>query len=380
MIISSFHPAIGGSEVQAQRISKAFIESGQTVYVLTRRFGERLPQGLTPNDSLHGIPIVRLSSRGPKKLGSLTFLVLGLYYLLRFGRRDIYHAHSSGAPAWIAVLAARLLKGHSIIKLRGGRCHYEEQLSTKWRQWLLITQCRLADHIIVVNSDVEKLLKEHLRIPDKRISRIPNAVDASKYSPVTEDKKKNIRTKLNYPINKLIALSVGRLEHVKGSDILLRAWSRLDLETRANSLLLLVGDGGDRDRLIKLLPSLEIAESVVLVGAQENVADYYTLADFFLLPSRMEGFSNALLEAMASGLPVLASDTGGAKDLIQAGINGLLFPSGNDEQLTEKIELMLSIQDHWALMGDNARRTVIEYADLKQVAEQVNDLYRKLSQ
>lgn len=377
MLIPTYYPVIGGAQSQVHRLSKVLQAHDWSVQVLTRQHSYAHPQGLPASDMMEGTPIVRLYSRGGTMLGSLFYLIGGLWYLLRYGRRSIYHAHDIGASGWLAVAAGRLLGGRSIIKLRTGCYAYRQLLTSRRGRWPFLTLLRLADRVVVVNSEVEELMAE-LGIPAKRVVRIPNTVDINQFSFISPEEKLKTRLKLNLAVDETIVLYVGRLEQLKGVDILLQAWAGLPENIRGRARLLLVGDGPERERLLALKRSLEIDPSVDLLGERQNVLDYYHAADIFVLPSRTEGLSNALLEAMACGLPAIASDVGGAVDLIQPGQNGILFKSEEQADLARHLIELLKTPDLWQPMGLRARDSVIQYANLPLVLERLQWVYQDL--
>jgi glycosyltransferase involved in cell wall biosynthesis len=375
MLISGFYPGIGGGERQAQRLSKALIASGWSVRVLTRRHtGYPDWPDLPPKDVVDGIPLTRLYSRGSLKIGASLYVLNGLWHLLRRGRSGIYHAHDIGTVGWLAVAARYLLGGRCFIKLRSGRLYYKQQYASLLARWQFSTLLRLADKVIVVNSEVEQLLSE-MGIPEQRVIRIPNSVDTDNFRPPSAEEKLAVRRRLGLSVYKAVLLYVGRLDPIKGVDVLLRAWALVPEHLRAHSQLVLVGDGAERENLLHLANSLNMQESVSLTGLQQAVRDYYWASDVFVLPSRTEGMSNSMVEAMACGLPVVASNVGGALDLVQADGNGLLFESEDQRDLAQKLGLMLNMADRWPDMGTQARQMVTTYADLDSVVLRLTEPY-----
>lgn len=297
--------------------------------------------------------------------------------MLRHGRNCIYHAHDVGVAGWLAVAAKYLLGGRCLIKLRTGRLAYEQYLSSgiarQQFSWLL----RLADKVIVVNSEVEALLLS-LGIPDERIVRIPNGVDSGFFRPPTADEREAARRELGFCPDEVIVLYVGRFEHWKGVDVLIRAWARLPDLGEKKARLVLVGDGPERDRLMEMVASYRLQDSVLPAGAQQDVRRYYWAADCFVLPSRTEGLSNALIEAMACGLPVIASRTGGALDTVSEGENGYLFGVDDEDDLVDKLVRLSCNSALRASMGTHARQSIVEYADLPIVLERLIATYLML--
>jgi glycosyltransferase involved in cell wall biosynthesis len=142
--------------------------------------------------------------------------------------------------------------------------------------------------------------------------------------------------------------------------------------------LLLVGDGPERTALQVLAGELDLGQSVTFCGVQPDVLPYLHAADLFVLPSVSEGLSNALLEAMASGLPCIVSDIGGNVDLIADGENGLLFESGNINQLTDMLLRLLRNDIGRREFGRRARETIEADYSMDRVAKKYVELYRHL--
>lgn len=375
-LISLFHPISGGDEFIAKWFAEELhCQHGWDVRVLTRRH-TFFPDALPTKDNVNGVPIIRVWSRG-KVIGSVVHFLGGMFYLLFYGRQSIYHAYDLKVSSWMAIFARFLLGGRAIIKLRSGAHKYRTYYASKLARLYFILPLRLADRIAVVNGEVEQYLNG-LGISSEKIVRVPNAVDTNYFSilPVME-KKVDIREMLDLPTNKAIFLYVGRLIELKGVDVLLKGWSLLSDDVRFNSLLLLVGPG-DQAYLDEMISALQIEDSVHWVGSQNNVRDYYWASDLFVLASRTEGLSVALLEAMACGLPAIVSRVGGSPDLVQDGENGLLFDSDEHRQLAECIFAMLELPEQWASMGACAREKVVSYADIDVCVAQMAKLYKQL--
>lgn len=324
MIIPTYFPVVGGAQVQVRQLSQSLASQGWAVTVLTRQHSYAHPQGLPSGEIIAGTTVRRLDSRGGGKSGSVLFILSGLRYFLQNGRRGIYHAHDIGAAGWLAVLARFLFGGRSLVKLRTGTVAYEESLRSRLARWQFQAMLRLADRVIVVNREVRDYLQT-LGIPAERVVWIPNGVDVQQFCPASPVQKAQARVQLRLGETERVVLYVGRLEHMKGVDILLRGWHELSPVQRNNSRLIIVGDGPERQALAQMAQTFGVGTSVCFAGEQDSVQAYYQAADLFVLPSRTEGLSNALLEGMASSLPVLVSKVGGAVDLVQEGQSGFFL-------------------------------------------------------
>ena len=378
IIIPTFHPVVGGTQTQVKELSKALIAEGWSVRVLTFRHSQGNVDGLAAKDTVEGICVTRVYSRGVGKIRGLVFILGALLHLILHGRGGIYHAKDVGAVGWVAVIAKYLLGGRSIVKMRSGRYGYQRRYTSRTQRWQFVTLLHLADRVHIVSGELEGFVS-NLGVSAQRVVRIPNSVDTGSFCPPSPEEKEVVRNCLGLPTGKAIVTYVGRLEVVKGVDILIRAWADLPEAVRSEALLMLVGDGSDGKNIVNLINSLDVQDSVAMMGEQQAVRDYYAAADIFVLPSRSEGMSSALFEAMACGLPVIASNVGGVPEVVEDGKNGLMFESENHDQLAEKLVSLLGMRHFWREMGARARQTVMTYADLEKTVYRMQDMYSQLA-
>jgi len=285
MLIANFYPGIGGAERQAQMVSEAMIARNWSVQVITRRHSFSHSRGLSADDEINGIRIIRLFSRGGSKLGSAIYMLSTLWHLSRHGRNGIYHAHDIGSVGWVAVIARYLLGGRCVIKLRTGRLYYTKQFSSRLWRWHFSALLRLADQIIVVNREVERLVKE-LGIPGQKVIHISNTVDTHIFNPASSEEKLGARLRLGIPIDRTIVLYVGRLMPVKGVDVLLDAWSLLPLDVRHKAQLVVVGDGADHGKLQTMVRTFGIQDSVLFTGASRLLSCRLARSEFLPMSRR----------------------------------------------------------------------------------------------
>jgi len=149
-------------------------------------------------------------------------------------------------------------------------------------------------------------------------------------------------------------LSVGRLEHYKGYDLLIEAFARLK-DKHPLWTLTVLGDGPQRKNLTELCAARGVASRVALAGRVDEPAVYLAQADLYVQPSRLEGFPNALCEAMAAGLPAVATDcSGGPAEIVRPGVDGLLVKSGSVDALAEGLDRLMSNADERRRLAGNA--------------------------
>ena len=358
MVSAGFWPIVGGAERQALELSRALIARGADVRVLTRLVGCGVPR-----DEVQGVPVRRLRVLGTGALDSLSFLFGALGWLLKHGSEyDAIHAHLAGSPALAAALAGRILGKPVLVKLGGGRGIGELAVSSRTALGRLKLRllALLKPRFLAVVNDLSEEAKEHL--PGAEIEVLPNGVDTQRFKPVTALEKEALRAKLGW--NGVVFLYTGRLSWEKRLPWFAALWE--EASKGRDAMLVLVGEGAE---IIPSLPRVRVLPSV------EDTAQLYAAADVFVLPSVSEGLSNSLLEAMSSGLAVLASAVGGTAETITDGKTGLLFEKDDVDGLKKQIERILNGGELRNLLGAGARLEVERRYSIARVVERLLELY-----
>jgi glycosyltransferase involved in cell wall biosynthesis len=204
--------------------------------------------------------------------------------------------------------------------------------------WLVRILYPKADSIIAVAQGIKKDLIEHFRIPEDKITVLQNPIDI-----------KELKRRAAEPVHCSwctskegpLVIAVGRLVKLKGFDMLIRAFAQLPREI--NARLIIIGDGKERLALQTLIEQLGLQDRVKLLGLQENPWKYMAYADVFVLSSLTEGLPNVIGEALALGIPILATDCSlGVREYLEDGKYGLLVPPGKSEALVQGIARLLS--------------------------------------
>jgi len=242
-----------------------------------------------------------------------------------------------------------------------------------------------ADKIIVssfdyaANSNIKDIFERH---PEKFIE-VPFGVDTKKFQPAPKDEK--LLAKYNLKQEEKIILFVGGLDkahYFKGLEFLIKSIPPLNLKGGSNYKLLIVGEGNLRSYYEKVAVDLKIGDQVIFAGAVEtdDLPRYYNLADVVVLPSidRSEAFGIVLIEAMASGKPVIASNLPGVRSVIDFNINGFLVEPKNIKQLAEKINSLIYNHDVCRQFGQNGRTKVLEKYDIQKVGEKMEKILTDL--
>jgi glycosyltransferase involved in cell wall biosynthesis len=240
------------------------------------------------------------------------------------------------------------------------------------RGWML----RRADFVVAISAQIHDQLRRR-GVPESRIRRIPNAVDTERFHPASVAQKSALRAALGLPVQRTVLIFAGRLSRAKGLPMLVEAWPAL-LERHPDLYLLIVGGGKHafddcEDEIRGFVASRRLADSVHFAGESERVHDYLQAADLFVFPTEYEGFSLALVEALACAMPVVVTAVGAAPDLIQEGRNGFLFEPKDPPAMVAALETALAQRERWPEIGAAARLSAAPY-DLAAVADRYREL------
>lgn len=248
----------------------------------------------------------------------------------------------------------------------------------KWKPALLKRLHRpLVTRYVTVSQDLARFLTRRVGVPPSKITQIYNGVDVERFRPRGEEAISCLPPSFCGP-NVVCIGTVGRAQPVKDQATLLNAVAQLVRrrpELRQQVRLLIIGDGPLISNLRELAASLNLAELIHLPGASNQVPEMMRAMDLFVLPSLNEGISNTLLEAMASGLPVLATRVGGNPELVSEGELGQLFAAGDVDLLSMLIERYVDQPELRHNQGLRARAWVVEKFSLQAMVSSYARLY-----
>ncbi|MFL6676813.1 MAG: glycosyltransferase, partial [Burkholderiaceae bacterium] len=249
-------------------------------------------------------------------------LALRLAGLLRRTGPHIVHTRNA-EPFFYGFAGAKLARAQALVHSEHGRKFDDRPARFAVQRWM----SRHTDAIFAVSGQLKSDLVKHIGMPEASVEVLHNGVDLSRFNVAARaDAPSPARTALRHewgvPAGALVVGSVGRLVAVKNYGLLLRAVAASGLDIH----LVLAGEGPERAALTALAASLGIASRVHLLGHCDDVDRVLGAFDMFVLPSISEGMSNTLLEAMAAGVPPVASDVGGNGEIVRDGVDGRLFP------------------------------------------------------
>lgn len=208
---------------------------------------------------------------------------------------------------------------------------------------------------------------------------IPNGIPTEMFTPDVETRRR-VRRSIGASPQAIVLIHVGRFAAVKNHEMLVRAFARLPSSESAPLELWLVGDGELRETIQQQVHALGVENRVRFLGVRSDVPDVLRAADVFVFPSRWEGNPLSVLEAMAAGLPVVATAVGGVPELVEDGVSGILVPNEDLEGLTAAMLRMVQHPDLREQIGRAARCRAVERFDIQQTVRAYEALYEEILQ
>ena len=304
----------------------------------------------------------------------LPFLLINFFIAALRSIRKTELIHAFWSASGIIALAVRIFKPRPVVITLWG----SDKLITRIPilSKTIIRVLNTADAIVCENNDLKVFLISQ-GIFSKKITLITNGINLDLFQPGDSMKaRKHLRLKND----QLILLSIGSLNKNKNHALLINAFAEI-AEDKSSLHLYIIGEGVEKNGLTKKIKELKMEQKITLLGLfdHKSISEWMKAADIFILPSRNEGTPNSLLEAMASGLPVIASKVGGIPELIQGNIEGLLFESDSKNDLKKKLNKLIKDNQLQELLGKNAQKKIANhYGSWKNQAEKLLALYKQL--
>lgn len=364
------YPTFGGSGVVATELGIALSKRGHEVHFITYKQPVRLDL-LANNIQFHevNVPEYPLFRYQPYELALSSKLV----DTVKLHEIDVLHVHYAIPHAYAAYMTKKMLEGDGIhipivttlhgtdITLVGSHPFYKPAVTFS------------INHSDVVTSVSESLREDTMRLFDieNNINVIPNFIDIAKYNePKEEECKRHV---LADPGEKVIT-HVSNFRKVKRIDDVVKVFNLI--QQKVPSKLVMLGEGPEREPAEQLVEELGIEDKVLFLGKSNEVDKILCLSDLFLLPSETESFGLAALEAMASGVPVISSNTGGIPEVNINGVSGYLNNVGDVEGMAENAISILQNDAVLETFKKNAKVAAAKF-DIDHIVSQYEELYKK---
>lgn len=326
-----------------------------------------------------GIAVHSLNMSAARKVDPLAPLRLAA--LLRAERIELLHCHLFHA-GFIGRWAARLARTPALVST----VHIVERRFRPWRFWLDRLTLRSDEVIVCVSDAVRRFIHRRTGIAEHRLRVIHNGVDLERAARAAEPYARRaaaerVRRELGLDPDAPLVVAVGRLEPQKGYHDLIAAWVevRRNSPARAAPQLLIAGEGSERRALAALRRSQHVTGCVHLLGHRDDVPALLAAADLFVLSSHYEGFGLVVAEAMAAGLPVVATAVDSIPEVLGDGGAGVLAPPGDPPALANAIRRVLALpRPERARMGAIGERRAREKFSLPAMLHAYGSLYQEL--
>lgn len=351
----------GGLESLIAEMAARFRGSAVDVSLLTLsgrvgRLGEHTRHRFDQFDVIRPWPVVSLAyPRGTTRAIQQT-------------RPDVVHLHSG---AWYKpALAARLAGTARVIYTEHGREHYDPAVQR------FIDRCaaKLTDSVVAVSGRLSRYLAQRVGVSAGKICTIHNGVDTAVFTPGPAPS--SLRASLELADDAIVIGSIGRLEAVKSYETLLEAAAVLRREWKQPFAIVLYGDGSERESLEACVDRLGVRDLVRFVGWTDRPLDAHRLIDLFVLPSRSEGQSVSLMEAMSCGCVPIVTDVGANAEMLGPGMESHVVQPGRPAEMARAIRLVADQKLTLRAIGESMRRRAIEQYSLDRMIEQYERLYR----
>jgi N-acetyl-alpha-D-glucosaminyl L-malate synthase BshA len=365
------YPTYGGSGAIATELGMELARRGHEVHFISYAQPFRLPHFME-RVFFHEVEVARypLFEYAPYDLA----LAAMMHEVTLKEDLDLLHVHYAIPHATSAWIAKEMLAPDARVKIITTLHGTDITLVGQERSFLEITRFSIkkSDGLTAVSEYLRDETVEHFGVPAERIAVIPNFVDPLLYDRGRYPCRKGA---LTLEGEKLV-MHISNFRPVKRVRDVVRIFRKIAREVPAR--LVFVGDGPDRSEAAHEAAALGISDHVLFLGKQDSVAELLACADLFLLPSASESFGLSALEAMASGVPVIASRTGGLPSVVEDGVTGFLAPIGDIDAMADAGIAVLREPGLWKQMSTAARAIAIERFGVDRVVPQYEAYYEQI--
>jgi glycosyltransferase involved in cell wall biosynthesis len=376
LITRQFWPQVGGAQTALGLLSRALVELGHEVTLLTARWHPHWPERLQRD----GVQVIRLPTSPVRMWGTWVYMrAIERWLREARGAYDLVYVSMLKHDAYAALAAA---DAPVVLRPEGAG----ETGDVRWQQTArfgrrIARRCREAPAVVAIAESVERELSA-AGYPADRIHRIPNGVEIP--APIDSELRASARRtlakadiKFRLPDGAPLAVYTGRLHAGKGLAELLTAFGVI-CKRRPEARLWIVGDGPQRSLLSAQIQQQGLARNVLLAGQFDSVQEFHQAADVVVLPSHEELMSLSLLESMAAGLPIVATEIPGNRNVVHHGQQALLYPPGDAERLAAALERVWSQPALAHRLSAAARERAAAEFSLASMAHRHVELFEQL--
>jgi glycosyltransferase involved in cell wall biosynthesis len=374
----------GGVESYVRSLSSWLSRQNHDVILISRRlFGAKAanPRNNQMSDNR--------TLRVPQTIYMIGLLILSLIAVLRVisenkkRRMDVIHGIVDfGYAGFAGIFASKIIGAPLCVSLHSHRKFLLNRYLKSMPSRLMLTFDYIVEKFVYSRSDVIIALSSNLEnyirsfdIKPRKVIKIPVAIQLDTFKEFDESKENSNRRR-DWK-NKMIIGYVGRLEREKNLFTLLQAFEEIS-KRRQNTYLFLVGDGSLKDQLKTYAETTNVSKEVCFLGTQHNIPNWLQMFDVFVLPSFTEGMPFALLEAMAAGKAIIASDIPAIREVVEDGKEACLFNPYNPKQLKDAMLKLCNDPKLRKRLGENAKQKAKQY-DANDVFPKILQVYHEIS-
>jgi len=363
ILLLTTHLNIGGIGTYTVSLAKALKAKGRDVYVASSG-GALVPELKSAGISHIDIDIFTKSELSPKVFRA----VFEISKIIKRFNIDI--VHSQTRVSQVAGFFASKLSGIPMVTT----CHgfFNKNIGRA------ILAC-WGEKVIAISGAVEENLVNYFGVDKSRISLIYNGVDTGKFlKDFSKEEKDNLKDKFGIKKDCGVIGMISRFTPDKGHDTLLYAFRGI-LKDKPNTQMVFVGDGDKKQDIVNLAQKLNLSDSAVFIKPQLDTVEALSVMDIFMFtPARREGLGLALIEALAAGKPVVATNVGGISSVIEDNVNGILTEPSKPELLAEAVLRLLGDETLCARMAASGRETAVRKFSIAEMADKTEGVYKEV--
>jgi glycosyltransferase involved in cell wall biosynthesis len=377
-----FFPTISGMSVYAANLLRELVRNGVDATLVSQyrsdALGKKVYGGGAPPD-VAGVKVIGLELVGEQNGGDFETDILRIFETVKREHNDkpfdLLHAQYGYPTGFAALTASKWLNVPNVVSIQGGDGHWVGVGCCATHRDAMRVVLENANEILIGSRSFAHEVEVNHRVDSSGFTIVPGAVDTNRFAP-----RENWRAGEFIDAERPRILYHGRVDSRKGAIDLLEAFARLLPEIKTKPVLIYSGIGPDFDVVKERVGELNLTESVKLRGyvEYESVPEIYRTCDVFASPTYAEGFSNTILEAMASGLPIVSTKAVGVVDCLRNNENGLLVEIGNIAELKNALQDLLHNFDLRRKLAASALEECRSVYSWEKIGQQIIEIYERV--